>query len=87
MVLASKDFLMGLIILIVILVNSKLWMLLIQTAVLIMINEITLGMARVCLVEIKELNLVSENTCLEGRKFIKVPVLLVFPLAFKGDKA
>ena len=33
------------------------------------------------------INLVSENTCLEGRKFIKVPVLLVFPLAFKGDKA
>ena len=37
--------------------------------------------------KVSELNLVSEKTSLDGIKFIKVPVLFVFPLAFKGDKA
>ena len=36
---------------------------------------------------VDELKLVSENTSLDGKKFIRVPVLFVFPLAFNGDNA
>ena len=37
--------------------------------------------------KIDELNLVKENTFFDGKKFIKVPVLFVLPLTFRGDKA
>jgi len=37
--------------------------------------------------KIDELNLVKENRLLDGKKFIKVPVLFVLPLAFRGAKA
>ena len=36
---------------------------------------------------IDELNVVEEKISFEGKKFIKVPVLLVLPITFNGDTA
>jgi len=36
---------------------------------------------------IDELNVVEEKISFEGKKFIKVPVLLVLPITFNGERA